>query len=121
MIGGDIVITHIAYLPPQTYCGSSTPFFTNVVLPPGTPTMQELLCFSDQKINIAVEVGAKYSTFGVFLLDDKNGTLVEALEVEHSKNAERINMAILQKWLQGKGLKPVAWSTLVIALEKINL
>ena len=109
------------YLPPQTCCGTSTPFLTNVVLPPGTPTMQELLCFSDQKFNIAVQVGAKYSTFGVFLLDDKSGTIVEALEMEHLKNAERINLAILQKWLQGMGLKPVAWSTLVTALEKINL
>ena len=52
-----------------------------------------------------------------------SGTLLTmpwSLEIEHLKNAERINMAILQKWLQGKGLKPVTWSTLVTALERIN-
>ena len=83
--------------------------------------MQELLCFSDQKVNIAVQVGAKYCTFGIFLLNDTTGVIVEALEQEYRGNAERINMAILQQWLQGKGVKPVAWSTLVTALQKINL
>ena len=86
-----------------------------------TPTMPELLCFSDEKLNIAVLVGAKYSVFGIFLMEDKTGTIVEALEIEHCKNAERINMAILQRWLQGKGLKPVTWSTLVTALKKSGI
>ena len=83
--------------------------------------MQELLCFSDQKVNIAVQIGAKYSIFGIFLLNDTTGVIIEALELEYRGNAERINMAILQQWLQGKGVKPVSWSTLVTALQKINL
>ena len=67
---------------------------------------------------MAVQVGVKYVQFGVFLLEDTNGfIIVEALEVEHMKNAERINMAILNKWLQGKGVKPVTWSTLVSVLK----
>ena len=92
-----------------------------VPLPPGTPTMPELLSFSDEKLNVAVQVGAKYSTFGIFLLEDKTGAIVEALEMEHRGNAERINMAILQRWLQGKGMKPVTWSTLIEVLRKIGL
>ena len=47
----------------------------------GTPTMPELLSFSDVKLNIAVLVGAKYTKFGTFLLEDKTGAVVEALEL----------------------------------------
>ena len=83
--------------------------------------MMELLSFSSYKLNMAVQVGAKYDKFGVFLLEDTNGAIVEALEVEHMKNAERINMAILKKWLQGKGVKSVTWSTLVSVLKNIGM
>ena len=83
--------------------------------------MPELLSYSAEKQNIVIRVGAKYSTFGIFLLEDKTGAIVEALEIEHLKNAERINMAILQRWLQGKGMKPVTWSALIEVLRKIGI
>ena len=81
--------------------------------------MPELLSLSARKVNVAVEVGIKYSNFGIFLLNDANGVVVQALEKEHQRNAESINMAILQRWLQGMGVKPVTWSTLVDVLRKI--
>ena len=83
--------------------------------------MMELLSFSSSKLNIAVQVGMKYDKFGVFLLEDTNGVIVEALKVEHMKNAERINMTVLKTWLQGKGVKPVTWSTLVSVLKNIGM
>ena len=46
---------------------------------------------------------------------------MQALEMEHRWNAERINMAILQRWLQGMGVKPVTWSTLVDVLRTIEI
>eukprot|EP00731_Ephydatia_muelleri_P033258 Em0027g6a len=86
----------------------------------GTPTLPELLFFSERRVNIAEQIGANYFKFGIFLLEDSNGAIVTALENEHLKNAERINVAILQKWLEGKGVKPVTWSTLVTVLQKIK-
>ena len=83
--------------------------------------MPELLHLSATKVNVAVQVGVRYSKFGIFLLNDVKGVLVPALEQEHQRNAENINMAILQRWLQGKGLKPVTWSTLVDVLKKIEM
>eukprot|EP00731_Ephydatia_muelleri_P000423 Em0001g423a len=85
----------------------------------GTPTLQELLSFSDKKVNFARKIGINYFKFGVFLLEDSDGAIVKALEREHHWNAEEINMAILQQWLQGKGAKPVTWSTLATALQNI--
>ena len=85
--------------------------------------MPELLSLSAKKVNVAVEVGVRYSSFGIFLLNDANGVIciVQALEMEHQRNAERINMAILQRWLQGMGVMPVTWSTLVDVLTKMRI
>ena len=82
--------------------------------------MLELLSFSAEKLNITVQVGAKYSTFGIFLLDDKTGAIIEELEIMHRGNAEEINKAILMQWLRGNGVKPVTWSTLVDVLKKLE-
>ena len=46
--------------------------------------------------------------------------MVKALEKEHHWIAVDINMAIFQKWLDGKGMMPMTWSTLVTVLEKLE-
>ena len=48
--------------------------------------MPELLSLSAKKVNVAVEVGVKYPTFGIYLLNDANGDIVQALEMEHQWN-----------------------------------
>ena len=70
---------------------------------------------------MAALVGTAYSKMGVFLLKDDTGAVVQALELEHMRDAEKINMAIFSRWLQGKGAQPVAWSTLIGVLRKIDL
>ena len=70
---------------------------------------------------MAAQVGTAYSKMGVFLLKDQTGAVVQALENEHMRDAEKISMAIFSRWLQGKGAQPVAWSTLIGVLRKIGL
>ena len=82
--------------------------------------MPESLSFSDRRFNIAEQIGVNYLKFGIILLKDSSGAIVTALENEHQKNAERVNLAMLQKWLEGKGVKPVTWSTLVTVLHKME-
>ena len=81
----------------------------------------ELLSFSDKKMNIAEQIGVNYFKFGIFLLEDSNGVIVQALEKQLHFNAEQINITILQRWLEGKGVKPVTWSTLVTVLQSIKI
>ena len=88
---------------------------------PEKPTMQMLLCFSTEKLNIAVQIGMKYFDFCIFLLDDTTAAIAKALENEYKLDAEQINKEIIHRWLEGKGLKPVAWSTLVAVLQKIGM
>ena len=85
-----------------------------ILLSSEPPTMQTLM---DLKVHTLV--GVKYFDFGIYLLNYETGAATDALELEHSKNAERINQAILKKWLQGMGLKPVNWQTLMSTLQKL--
>ena len=95
----------------------------SIPLEQANPTLKHLLHFTGKTrtCNVAALVGTAYSKMGAFLLNDETGALVEALEREHVRDAEKINMAIFSRWLQGKGAQPVAWSTLIGVLRKIGL
>ena len=93
---------------------------------PSPPTLEQLLFFTGKAptyatFNVAALVGIAYSKMGVLLLKDETGAVVQALEHEHMRNAEKINTAIFSQWLQGKGAQPVAWPTLIGVLRKIGL
>ena len=85
--------------------------------------MVELMCFplAGREVDLAVEIGVHYFTFGVHLLQDSTGSQVGALEKEMGKNAQDINHRIFALWLQGKGRQPVTWDTLVTVLKESKL
>ena len=86
------------------------------------PTITQLLSLpspSGKRINLTEVVGARYFEFGVHLLNDETGELVESLEIEHQKVPKNIVRNILTLWLQGRG-KEVTWSVLVECLESIG-
>ena len=85
------------------------------VLSGDRPTLPELLC-----LNVHKKVGANYYTFGILLLND-DGCLVDSMEDECRGKPERIVIKILQEWLQGSGLLPVTWNTLIETLKKTGL
>ena len=58
---------------------------------------------------------------GIFLLEDDNGMLVDALSSEHQHNAEAITRTIFQRWITGTGRKPTTWRTLVHVLRECQL
>ena len=92
---------------------------------PGTkPTLQELLrfkCTDGRVVSVPVEVATKYVHFGIFLLDDQNGSKVKNIAHKNHCDAEQINTEIFQEWLTGRGKKPVTWTTLVEVLRDIEL
>ena len=72
-------------------------------------------------LNLIQSVGTRYSTLGIFLLEDDNGVLVDALTLEHQRNAKVITRAIFQRWIDGIGRKPTTWRTLVGVLRQSQL
>lgn len=68
--------------------------------------------------NIAKRIGTDWKTFGIALLDDEDGVIVQAIQQENLGHAERINLDILQKWIRGEGIRDRTWRGLLGALEK---
>ena len=97
----------------------------------GRPTLPELLrftCADAKKINIAKQIGDEYKTFGTLLLNDDNGKKVTSMESKHQSDPSKINMLILEEWLNGSGEwlngsgeQPVTWATLIEVLRDSDL
>ena len=49
-----------------------------------------------RRINIPEKIGTKYTKFGILLLEDKTGMRTETIAHKHMKNAEKINIELLQ-------------------------
>ena len=68
-------------------------------------------------LNIAAEIGIKFLVVGTALLNDVRGTVVPAIVLEHRGNAEQINMDMLSRWVQGKGIADRTWRGLLGVLR----
>ena len=81
--------------------------------------MPELTDFPSKTrhFNIATEIGAKFHAVGTGLLNDERGTVVPAIVLENRGNAEQINMDILRRWVQGKGIADHTWRGLLGVLR----
>ena len=88
----------------------------------GKPTLPQLLNFPGKsgEINILERIGTQYKTFGIFLLKDDNGAKVDCIAKEEGESIQ-ISIKILSKWLQGEGMQPLTWSTVIQALKMSNL
>ena len=75
----------------------------------------------ERMINIPQEIATSYSQFGIFLLNDPNGTRTRNIQHKHRDHAEKINIEILQEWATGRGKHPVNWKTLTEVLCDIEL
>ena len=61
-------------------------FNSSYFFPSATPSIRELMSISVGHLNMIQSVGTRYPTLGIFLLQDDNGVLVEALTLEHQHN-----------------------------------
>ena len=93
-------------------------------IPDTKPTLPELLkfaCTDGRVVSIPEEIATKYVRFGIFLLEDRNGSRVKIMAHKCLNNPVQINTEILNEWLIGRGKQPVNWATLVEALHYIKL
>ena len=81
-----------------------------------SPALPELL-----RLRVPQKAGAHYSTFGILLLNDETGSRMANIENECYGRPERIVLKVLQEWLEGKGLMPVTWETLIKTLRNTEL
>ena len=82
------------------------------------PTLTECVNMQGLKrrIRLPLEIGTKYATFGVLLLEDRTGERISAITEKHTNDAEKVIVNILEEWIAGRGKRPVTWKTLTEAL-----
>ena len=89
--------------------------YAPVLVYPETPTLPELL-----RLRIPQKIGPNYVDFGIFLLQDYNGSAIRSIEEDSHRRPERVILRILQNWLEGKG-QPVTWRSLIEVLRECGL
>ena len=93
---------HVCFVPQQLTYSPST-----CTDPTGdTPTLLEIMTMKGadgRPLRIVETIAASdYMTFGMLLLQDKNGAAVDILKKNHiSEGAEAITQSIIKKWLSG--------------------
>ena len=82
------------------------------------PTLPQLSRFTvgGKKVNIIAMIGTNYYEFGVNLLQDDTGAIMNAIVEQCREDATKINRQVLCKWLEGGGKQPVSWATLATEL-----
>ena len=86
----------------------------------GKPDLTNLTCFHGRSrvFNVAAEIGMQYFLVGTALLNDRSGAVVPQIAAELLGNAERINMEILRRWIQGSGVEDCSWDGLLRVLRE---
>ena len=79
------------------------------------PSLPELL-----RLQVPQRVGNNYTNFGIFLLDDRTGSRVDAIGDKCRGNPDRITRKILQEWVAGRGAART-WDALVKTLRDCKL
>ena len=85
------------------------------VVEQGKPSLPKLL-----GLNVPLNVGVSFFQFGVLLLNDEYGALVEILEHDCNGKCECIVRKILVEWLKGRG-RALSWKTLSDTLRECSL
>ena len=58
--------------------------------------------------------------FGIFVLNDDNGAKIESI-IKEETTMTYMSLKILSKWLQGEGIQPPTWNTVIKVLRQSNL
>ena len=87
------------------------------------PSLLDLRKFpgKDHNFDVMERIGVNYPDFGMFLLQDSDGSKVSALELTWQRASLPICRDIMKDWLQGKGKTPVTYATLLHCLRDADL
>ena len=72
-------------------------------------------------INILAKIGADYHQFGLKLLEDTDGNIMDDIIENCNGNTGKIKRQIVIDWVWGKGKKPITWETLAEVVSTMGL
>ena len=88
--------------------------------PPKLPILRHFPV-KDGSVDIAEKIGTDYKHFGTLLLNDIDGSKVNNIEMSKRGDPVGITAEILEQWLQGRGITPVTWQTLITCLRNMKM
>ena len=97
---------------------SSDPLLSLVGDRPEMWQLQKFVGVSGRPVRVVEEVSADWEKLALAL--HFRGVIVRAVEQSQHFQVEAACRTILQRWLEGEGLQPVTWETLVEALVDIE-
>ena len=86
------------------------------------PEMNKLVLkkANGDEVDVLQDLGGDYQTFGTIILEDKRGAIMEDINDNHSRANDR-KREIMRRFINGKGMKPVTWRTVVTVLNEMRL
>ena len=110
-----------AQMMPPTTAVQDLPLVLSKSDTPTLPLLQRMPTGSGNSIRIIQEIGAKYRSLGIFLLNDDNGAITSEIIEAHHHQPLSITFEIFSRWLQGSGRDPKTWDTLITVLRDVQL
>ena len=118
-------VTQASYVPQRQYTShpqAAQPHYTGQASSALTlPSIMALKDTRGQSINVIEKIGTSYHNFGVQLLNDHSGDIIDSIIREKRERASDINREIIRRWMQGNGKQPVSWNTFISTLNDIGL
>ena len=83
------------------------------------PTIAQLLLLktADGKIRIISRLAPRWRDLGYIMNFDDTGAEIETIEQKYRGDPKECCQAMFQLWLNGNGIRPCTWGTLIELLE----
>ena len=83
------------------------------------PTIAQLLLLkaAGGKIRIISRLAPRWRNLGYIMNFDPTGAKIESIEQKYRGDPEECCCAMFQHWLNGNGVRPCSWGTLIELLE----
>ena len=89
----------------------------------GRPSLAKLSCLrpsQGKKVNTIERIAHRWKYLGDMLNFDDLGSKLTNIEADHRGHSEACCRAVFQHWIQGNGVTPCSWRTLIGLLDDLD-
>ena len=101
----------------------ATEFFAVMFVSDAQPSLTQLLLLKTadgKKIKIISRLAPHWNDLGVLMNFDQTGSKIETVERKYHGNPEDCCRAVFIHWLNGNGIIPCSWRTLIGLLDDLD-
>ena len=97
--------------------------YLSLFLPDSRPNLAKLSCLrtsQGKKVNTIERIAHRWKYLGDMLNFDDLGSKLTNIEADHRGHSESCCRAVFQHWIQGNGVTPCSWRTLIGLLDDLD-